>query len=96
MTLPSTETLLHKLGWDEGWEASFADHRAAGLVPARVAIQHRGAYDLLAETGETRASATTRLFKSDELPAVGDWVGLDPATNLVEAVLERHTHISRK
>jgi ribosome biogenesis GTPase / thiamine phosphate phosphatase len=96
LTLPSTETLLHKLGWDEGWEASFADHRAAGLVPARVAIQHRGAYDLIAEAGETRASATTRLFKSDDLPAVGDWVGLDPATNLVEAVLERRTLISRK
>ena len=96
MTLPSTETLLHKLGWDDGWEASFAEHRAAGLVPARVAIQHRGAYDLLGEAGETRASATTRLFKSDELPAVGDWVGLDPTTNLVEAVLERRSSISRK
>ena len=96
MTLPSTETLLHKLGWDAGWEATFADHRAAGLVPARVAIQHRGAYDLMAEAGETRASAATRLFKSDELPAVGDWVGFDPSTNLVEAVLDRRTSISRK
>jgi ribosome biogenesis GTPase len=96
LTLPSTETLLHKLGWDDGWEASFADLRAAGLVPARVAIQHRGAYDLIAEAGETRASATTRLFKSDELPAVGDWVGFDPATSLVEAVLDRRTSISRK
>ncbi len=96
MTLPSTETLLHKLGWDDGWEAAFADHRAAGLVPARVAIQHRGAYDLIAEAGEARASATTRLFKSDELPAVGDWVGYAAATNLVEAVLERRTSISRK
>ena len=96
MTLPSTETLLHKLGWDDGWEASFAEHRAAGLVPARVAIQHRGAYDLLGEAGETRASATTRLFKSDELPAVGDWVGLDLTTNHVEVVLERRATISRK
>ena len=96
MTLPSTETLLHKLGWDDGWEASFAEHGAAGLVPARVAIQHRGAYDVIAETGETRASATTRLFKSDELPAVGDWVGLDAEANLVETVLDRRTSISRK
>jgi len=62
LTLPSTGTLLHKLGWDDGWEASFADHRAAGLVPARVAIQHRGAYDLIADAGELRASATTRLY----------------------------------
>jgi ribosome biogenesis GTPase / thiamine phosphate phosphatase len=96
LTLPSTETLLHKLGWDEGWEAGFADHLAAGLVPARVAIQHRGAYDLLTEAGEVRASAATWLFKAGELPAVGDWVGLDPATNLIEAVVERRTAISRK
>jgi len=96
LTLPSTETLLHKLGWDDGWEAAFADHRAAGLAPARVAIQHRGAYDLILEEGEARASAATRLFKSDALPAVGDWVGLDTATNLVEAGLDRRTAISRK
>jgi ribosome biogenesis GTPase len=96
LTLPSTETPLHKLGWDDGWEASFAEHRAAGLVPARVAIQHRGAYDVIAEAGETRASAATRLFKSDELPAVGDWVGLDAESNLVETVLDRRTSISRK
>jgi len=96
LTLPSTETLLHPLGWDDGWEADFADHRAAGLAPARVAIQHRGAYDLIGEKGELRASAATRLFKSDELPAVGDWVGVDPATNLVEVVLDRRTSISRK
>jgi ribosome biogenesis GTPase len=96
LTLPSTETPLHKLGWDDGWEASFVEHRAAGLVPARVAIQHRGAYDVIAEAGETRASATTRLFKSDDLPAVGDWVGLDAEANLVETVLDRRTSISRK
>jgi ribosome biogenesis GTPase / thiamine phosphate phosphatase len=96
LTLPFTETLLHRLGWDDGWEAAFAEHRAAGLVPARVAIQHRGAYDLLAESGELRASAANRLVKLEELPAVGDWVGHDPETNLVEAVLPRRTAISRK
>src|SRR4029077_17449617 len=42
------------------------------------------------------ASAATRLFKLDELPAVGDWVGLDPETLHVEAVLPRRTSISRK
>ena len=46
MTLPVTDSYLHRLGWDDGWEAAFAEHRAAGLRPARVAIQHRGAYDL--------------------------------------------------
>jgi ribosome biogenesis GTPase / thiamine phosphate phosphatase len=96
LTFPTTESLLHRLGWDEGWEAAFAEHRAAGLEPARVAIQHRGAYDLLAEAGELRASAANRLVKQDELPSVGDWVGVDPETQLVEAVVERRTAISRK
>ena len=96
MTLPLTESLLHRLGWDDGWEASFADHRAAGLAPARVAIQHRGAYDLATADGDVRASAANRLAREDNLPAVGDWVGLDPETNLVEAVLPRRTSISRK
>jgi ribosome biogenesis GTPase len=96
LTLPSTETLLHRLGWDDGWEAAFAEHRAAGLIPARVSVQHRGAYDLMSEEGELRASAANRMFRDDELPAVGDWIGLDPASNLVEAVLPRRTSISRK
>ncbi|MGH3002671.1 MAG: ribosome small subunit-dependent GTPase A, partial [Gaiellaceae bacterium] len=87
---------LHRLGWDDGWDVAFAEHRAAGLEPARVAIQHRGAYDLLAEHGELRASAANRLARDDALPAVGDWVGFDPAGGLVEAVLPRRTSISRK
>ncbi len=96
MTLPITDTLLHRLGWDDGWEAAFAEHRAAGFQPARVAIQHRGAYDLLTEDGELRASAANRLARAEELPAVGDWVGLDPSSGLVEVVLPRRTSISRK
>ena len=96
MTLPVTDSLLHRLGWDDGWEAAFAEHRALGLAPARVAIQHRGAYDLLTAGGELRASAANRLVRAEELPAVGDWVGFDPETGLIEAVLPRRTTISRK
>jgi ribosome biogenesis GTPase len=96
LTLPLTDSLLYRIGWDDGWEAAFADHRADGLAPARVAIQHRGAYDLMTADGEVRASAATRLMKLEELPAVGDWVGLDLETMLVEEVLPRRTSISRK
>jgi ribosome biogenesis GTPase / thiamine phosphate phosphatase len=96
LTLPSTESLLQQLGWDDGWEAAFAEHRAAGLDPARVAIQHRGAYDLIHEDGEQRASAANRLVREQGLPAVGDWVGLDLSTNLIEALVSRRTSISRK
>jgi len=88
--------LLHQLGWDDGWEAAFADHRAAGLVPFRVAVQHRGAYDLIGDGVELRASAANRLAREEALPAVGDWVAVDPASNLIEAVLPRRTSISRK
>ncbi len=96
MTLPVTESLLHRLGWDDGWEAAFADHRAAGLAPFRVAVQHRGAYDLIGEGAELRASAANRLAREEALPGVGDWVAVDPASNLIEAVLPRRTSISRK
>jgi len=96
LTLSVTDSLLHRLGWDDGWEAAFAEHRGIGLEPARVAVQHRGAYDLIGETGELRASAANRLVREENLPAVGDWVGLDLTTNLIEAVLPRRTSISRK
>jgi ribosome biogenesis GTPase len=88
--------LLQRLGWDDGWEAAFAEHRAAGLTPARVAIQHRGAYDLATEEGDVRASAANRFVRDDDLPGVGDWVGLDRESGLIEALLPRRTSISRK
>jgi ribosome biogenesis GTPase len=88
--------LLHRLGWDDGWEVAFAEHRAAGLDPARVAVQHRGAYDLVGGPEELRASAANRLVREERLPAVGDWVAVDSSTNLVEEVLPRRTSISRK
>lgn len=96
MTLPPTAGLLHSLGWDDGWEAAFAEHRAAGLMAARVAVQHRGAYDLIGEPGEVRASAIVRLAREGGLPAVGDWVAFDPEAGLIDAVLPRRTAVSRK
>jgi ribosome biogenesis GTPase len=96
LTLPLTDSLLHRLGWDDGWEAAFAEHRAAGLEPARVAVQHRGAFDLMGEVGELRASAANRLVREGNLPAVGDWVGVDPTTGLIEALVPRRTVLSRK
>ena len=96
MNLPLTDSPLERLGWDDGWEAAFAEHRAAGLVPARVAVQHRGAYDLAGAEGTVRASAAARLAREDRLPAVGDWIGLGPESSLVEEVLPRRTVLSRK
>ena len=78
MTLPVTDSHLHRLGWDDGFDAAFAEHRAAGLEPARVAVQHRGAYDLLTESGELRVSAANHLFREDDLPASATGSGSIP------------------
>jgi ribosome biogenesis GTPase / thiamine phosphate phosphatase len=71
---------LETLGWDDGWRAAFEEHRAAGLVPGRVAVQHRGAYDVLTEEGETRARLPGRARR--EAPTI-------------RAVLPRRTKFSR-
>ena len=94
---------LATLGWDDGWSAAFEEHRAGGLVPGRVAVQHRGAYDVLTEKGETRAGLPGRARRDAEsladLPAVGDWVALEPASGgddpVIRAVLPRRTKFSR-
>ena len=72
---------LEALGWDDRLSEEFEAHRAAGLVPGRVAVQHRGAWDVLTEAAELRCDAQWRLSHEAEspaeLPVVGDWVAVD-------------------
>ncbi len=89
---------LATLGWDSAWSTSFEPHAREGLVPGRVAVQHRGEYDVLTADGERRSRITSRLRREsrrEELPIVGDWVALDPA-GVITAVLPRRTTISRR
>jgi ribosome biogenesis GTPase len=95
---------LEDLGWDDGWEAAFEPHRAAGLNAGRVTIQHRGAYVLGTAQGDVWAELPRRMLRQAEteasLPAVGDWLAWhEPAAGaraLVEAVLPRRSAFSRK
>jgi ribosome biogenesis GTPase len=93
---------LATLGWDDGWSAAFEQHRSAGLVPGRVAVPHRGEYDVLTAEGETRArlpGRTRRELDAAAVPVVGDWVALDPgdpAAPAIRAVLPRRTKFSRR
>jgi ribosome biogenesis GTPase / thiamine phosphate phosphatase len=92
---------LQTLGWDAAWDAAFEPHAAAGLVPGRVAVQHRGAYDVLTEAGEIRAQVLSRMrheaASPAELPVVGDWVALDLGGEAtIRAVLPRRTKFSRR
>jgi ribosome biogenesis GTPase len=92
--------LLDALGWTPALEDQFAPHAADGLEPARVAVEHRGAYLLYTTRGEQPAELAGRLrhdaASRGELPAVGDWVAASPTEPaLVHAVLPRRTKFSR-
>jgi len=95
---------LNELGWDAEWARLFAPHAAAGLLPARVAIEFNYIYRLYAESGELQAQHAGRLRHQAEgrenLSAVGDWVAVLPtpgeASATIEAVLPRRSRFSRK
>ena len=84
-----------RLGWTPGRETEFEPHRAEGLVPARVAVEHRSAYVVYGEDGELRAELAGRLRHEEIWPAVGDWVAVRPP-GTIAAVLPRRTVFSRK
>ena len=95
---------LTALGWGDALAEQFDPYAQAGLIPGRVAVQHRGAYDVLTEEGELRCDVPGRLYEEAtspaELPAVGDWVAVAPRpeerAGTVQAVLPRRTKFSRK
>ena len=86
---------LVRLGWTSERETEFEPHRAEGLAPARVAVEHRSAYVLYGEEGELRAELAGRLRHEEIWPAVGDWVAVRPPATIA-AVLPRRTVFSRK
>ncbi|MBI5691382.1 MAG: ribosome small subunit-dependent GTPase A [Verrucomicrobia bacterium] len=95
---------LFSLGWNSLLADAFVSHAAAGLVPARVSVQHKHAYELLAPDGPMEAACTGRLLHStvdrSALPAVGDWVAVRrrPGETRadIHAVLPRRTRFSRR
>src|SRR5204863_2687310 len=76
----------------------------AGLAPARVVAQHRGAYVVHDADGEAWAEVAGRLRHAAaspaDFPAVGDWVAVRPRPEgdgaTIHAVLPRRTVFSRK
>ena len=93
---------LHSLGWDSSFAEAFEPYEREGHVAGRVAAQHRGAYEVLTESGSVTARPAGGLVHAAEpgaLPAVGDWVALHvPADGhaIVRAVLPRRTQFVRK
>ena len=95
---------LEALGWDDRLSEQFHQYSADGLVAGRVAVQHRGAYDVLTADGDLRCDVTGRLVHEAaspaELPVVGDWVAIatrpGEGAGTIQAVLPRRTKFSRK
>ena len=92
--------MLDSFGWTPAQEDQFAPLAADGLEPARVAVEHRGAYLLYTARGDQQAELAGRLrhaaAERGELPAVGDWVAVTPSDPaLIQAVLPRNTKFSR-
>ncbi len=89
-----------------GFDSFFAeqlDQRGRAEIPARVASEHRGAYEVWSENGAGRATLAGRLRHDDAgalLPGVGDWVvlsappGPDHST-VIDRVLQRRTLFCR-
>jgi ribosome biogenesis GTPase len=97
---------LQRLGWSPELQETFVPYGERGLIPGRVAVQHRGAFGVYTEHGELAAEVAGRLRheadSAEDLPAAGDWVALDSGgstgetTAIIHAVLPRRTKISRK
>ena len=91
---------LREWGFDERFAAAFAKHAPSGVEPARVIEEQRGMCRIVTADGERRAETAGRVWQSDVLPVVGDWVvvrrlpGEEGAT--IHGVLERRSAISRK
>ncbi len=91
---------LQALGWTPELDLAFAEHAPHGLIPARVAAQHRGRLILFTTSGETPAEASGRLRHEAariELPVTGDWVGATLSGEMarIEVVLPRRTAFLR-
>lgn len=98
-------TDLSLLGWNADWAERFVRHATQpGLVPGRIGLEHNHIYRVLTADGEWLAEAAGRLkFEAtgrDELPAVGDWVGVRRThaheRALIHVILPRRSRFSRK
>lgn len=80
-----------------GWSAFFADQCGpdeAGLVPARVATVHRARMSAISTAGPIRLVLPVHARTGDY--TVGDWVLVEPGTDLLVRRLERRTVLARR
>jgi ribosome biogenesis GTPase len=96
---------LEQLGWNDALEQAFTTHRAAGLIPARVAAEDKHHFRIWTSDAELTARVSGRLLHeargdAARLPKVGDWTAVKPLPGepkaVIHAILPRRTKLSRK
>ncbi len=94
---------LSALGFGPFFEQQIPSSGGDQVIAARIAAEHRGAYEVWSATGAGRAQLAGRLRVEREEagpPGVGDWVVVDDApgpdrTAVIERVLDRRTVFTR-
>lgn len=94
---------LSSLGFSPFFSQQFQPAYGDGRVPARIAAEHRGAYEVWSATGSGRAQLGGRCrleLAEAGTPGVGDWVIVtgatgDDGTLVIERLLERRTVFTR-
>lgn len=94
---------LRALGWNRFFEEAFKPLGRKGCVAARVAIQHKGGYEVWTADGILTADVPGRFRhqtrRAGDYPAVGDWVAIEIVPGeeraMIQAVLPRRTKVSR-
>ncbi len=94
---------LSAIGWDAAWQSQVDEYQDPVLIPGRVTRVDGRSLQVLTADGTHRAEVSTALQRaavtSEDLPAAGDWVGLQlrPQHDLdaIEVVLPRRTQIAR-
>ena len=96
---------LEDLGWNDGFEKAFQPFYKKHWKPARLIRDNKITYGALLDGGEELEVIMSGKVYHDaetnaELPAVGDWVAIDPGGRedepMIRARLERQTCFSRK
>ncbi len=97
---PDPSARLRAYGWSDRWATVLTAHPPP-LAPARVIEQHRSGYVLATADGELPGRVGGRLLCAplEAMPAVGDWVAIEPSspgeTAVIAAALPRRSCLSR-
>jgi ribosome biogenesis GTPase / thiamine phosphate phosphatase len=94
---------LSALGFGPFFEEQLQCWSSDAIIPARIAAEHRGGYEVWSNTGAGPARLAGRLRHRQDgegAPAVGDWVGLryppDPEqTTVIDRLFARRTSFTR-